>query len=153
LVSFIEIKGKLVEGMFEKRLTRFSALVKIKGKTVEVFLPNPGRLQELLTSGTTVVLKEVLKRELRETSYDLIGVFHKGQKLSVDSRVPNRLVFKALKNKDIKELSGYHKIKPEYAYGRTRFDFLLCNNHKPCLLEVKSCTLAKNRHIHVFTKR
>jgi len=144
LVSFIEIKGKIVKGVFEKRRTRFSALVKVEDKTVEAFLPNPGRLQEILTSGTKVVLREALKRKARKTVYDLIGVFHKGQKLSVDSRVPNRLVLEALKNRDIRELSEYHVIKPEYTYGRARFDFLLSGNQKPCLLEVKSCTLVKN---------
>jgi len=100
-------------------------------------------MHELLTSGTEVILREVLK-ENRKTGYDLIGVFYKGQMVSVDSRVPNKLVLEALKNRDIEELSEYNLIKPEYGYGHTRFDFFLANEHESCLLEVKSSTLVKD---------
>lgn len=100
-------------------------------------------MHELLTPGTEVILKEVVK-ENRKTDYDLIGVFYNGQMVSVDSRVPNKLVLEALKNGDIEELSEYKIIKPEYGYGHTRFDFFLANEHRRCLLEVKSCTLVKD---------
>jgi len=100
-------------------------------------------MHELLAPGTEVIVREVLK-ENRKTSYDLIGVFYNGQMVSVDSRVPNKLVLEALKNRDIKELSGYNIIKPEYGYGHTRFDFFLANEHESCLLEVKSSTLVKD---------
>ena len=86
------------------------------------FLPNPGRMHELLFPGTEVILREVLRGN-RKTSYDLIGVFYNGQMVFVDSRVPNKLVLEALKNRDIEELSEYNIIKPEYGYGHTRFDF------------------------------
>jgi sugar fermentation stimulation protein A len=100
-------------------------------------------MHELLKPGAIVVLREV-KRENRKTGYDLIGVLYNNQKVSVDSRIPNKLVLEALKNEDIKELQGYNTIKPEYSYGHTRFDFFLANEHERCLLEVKSCTLVKN---------
>jgi len=143
LVSFIKIEGKTLRGIFQERPNRFSALVKVEDRILPSFLPNPGRMHELLTSGTEVILREVLK-ENRKTGYDLIGVFYKGQMVSVDSRVPNKLVLEALKNKDIKELSEYNIIKPEYGYGHTRFDFFLANKHERCLLEVKSSTLVKD---------
>ncbi len=100
-------------------------------------------MHELLTPETEVILREVLKRN-RKTDYDLIGVFYEGQMVSVDSRMPNRLVLEALKNRDIEELSEYSIIKPECSYGHTRFDFFLANDRERCLLEVKSCTLVKD---------
>lgn len=100
-------------------------------------------MQELLKPGTRVVLSEVKGRD-RKTRFDLIGVYHKKQIISVDSRVPNKLVYVALRNGDIEELMGYKEIKPENAYGHARFDFLLSDNSEPCLLEVKSCTLVKD---------
>ena len=130
-------------GIFQKRPNRFLALVKVEDRILPSFLPNPGRMHELLTPGTEVILREVLK-ENRKTDYDLIGVFYNGQVVSVDSRVPNKLVLEALKNGDIEELSEYNIIKPEYGYGHTRFDFFLANEHESCLLEVKSCTLVKD---------
>jgi len=143
LLSFIKIEGKITKGIFKQRLTRFSALVKVKRKTVQSFLPNPGRMSGLLSPGVEVILKEVLNGE-RKTSYDLIGVYYNAQKISVDSRVPNKLVLKALGNRDLPEFSEYTLIKPEHLYGHTRFDFFLSNKYRHCLLEVKSCTLVKN---------
>jgi sugar fermentation stimulation protein A len=143
LVSFIKIEGKTLKGIFQERPNRFLALVKVEDMTLPSFLPNPGRMHELLTSGTEVILREALK-ENRKTDYDLIGVFYNAQMVSVDSRVPNKLVLEALKNRDIEELSRYDIIKPEYSYGNTRFDFFLANKNERCLLEVKSSTLVKD---------
>ncbi|MEM3550723.1 MAG: DNA/RNA nuclease SfsA [Candidatus Bathyarchaeia archaeon] len=138
--SFVKVGGKVFEGIFIRRMTRFTALVHFKSKNVLCFLPNPGRLHELLTPGVKVILKRpaFLKRK---TCYDLIGVYCGLQLVSIDSRIPNRLVSKALKNGDIPEFSGYRKIITEYRHGNSRFDFLLSNDFAPCLLEVKSCTL------------
>ncbi len=143
MVTFIKIEGKTLRGVFQERPNRFLALVKVEDVVLPSFLPNPGRMHELLTPGTEVILREVLK-ENRKTDYDLIGVFYNGQVVSVDSRVPNKLVLEALKNRDIEELSEYNMIKPEYGYGHTRFDFFLANEHESCLLEAKSCTLVKD---------
>lgn len=143
MVSVIKIEGKTLRGIFQERPNRFLALVKVGDKILPSFLPNPGRMYELLIPGTEVFLREVLK-ENRKTGYDLIGVFYNGQMVSVDSRVPNKLVLEALKNRDIEEFSEYNIIKPEYGYGHTRFDFFLANEHEKCLLEVKSSTLVKD---------
>jgi len=143
LVTFIEIEGRTLRGVFQERQNRFLALVKVEDKIVPSFLPNPGRMHELLIPGIEVILRAVVKED-RKTDYDLIGVFCNGQVVSVDSRVPNKLVLEALKNGDIEELSEYNIIKPEYGYGHTTLDFFLANGHERCLLEVKSCTLVKN---------
>jgi len=141
LPTFFEIEGNILEGVFRKRLTRFSAHVEVGGKIVECFLPNPGRLKGLLFRGAKVILKEVFAGG-RKTAYDIVGVYHGGTVVSIDSRFPNRLVFEALKNCDLPEFAGYTSIKPEHPYERTKFDFLLEGSGlKPCLLEVKSCTL------------
>jgi len=143
MVSSIQIKEETMKGIFKERLTRFSALVEVKGKTFQCFLPDPGRLSELLTPDATVILKAARNRE-RKTHCDLIGVYYEDEQVSVDSRVPNKLVSEALKNKDLPEFSEYSTIMPEYRYGHARFDFFLSDARKPCLLEVKSCTLVKD---------
>lgn len=143
LTSFINIDGKIIKGILQKRLNRFLVRVRVDDRIFKSFLPNPGRMHELLTRGSEVFLREVVDKG-RKTNYDLIGVLHGNQMVSVDSRVPNKLVLEALKNGDITELSGYDTIKPEYRYGHTRFDFFLANKDEVCLLEVKSCTLVKD---------
>jgi sugar fermentation stimulation protein A len=145
LTSFIEIRGKIFEGVFEKRLTRFSALVRVNGEIAQCFLPNPGRLSELLFSGAKVILKEAEAGGERKTIYDLLGVYSGGKIVSIDSRLPDKLFLEALKNGDLPEFLGYTVIKPEYSYGHAKFDFFLEGlEPKPCLLEVKSCTLVRN---------
>jgi sugar fermentation stimulation protein A len=56
------------------------------------------------------------------------------------------LVFEALRNGDLPEFRGYAAVKAEYRYGNAKFDFFLSNGVglKPCLLEVKSCTLVRD---------
>lgn len=143
MVSSIKVARKTIRGVFLDRPNRFLAFVKVGNMVLPSFVPNPGRMLELLTPGTEVILREIAK-ENRKTSYDLVGVLYDGQVVSVDSRVPNKLVLEALRKRDIEKLSEYDKIRPEYSYGHTRFDFLLTNKLQSCLLEVKSCTLVKD---------
>ncbi|MEM0096582.1 MAG: DNA/RNA nuclease SfsA [Candidatus Bathyarchaeia archaeon] len=147
LTSFIEIKGRILEGVFEKRLTRFSALVNVNGENLPCFLPNPGRLYELLTPGARVILRESATAEKqRKTFCDIVGVYSGDIIVSIDSRVPSRLVLEALKHGNLPMFRDYSAVKPEYHHGRSRFDFFLYGGEtaKPCLLEVKSCTLVRN---------
>lgn len=138
----MKIEGKLVQGVFKKRLNRFLVLVNIAGSEIPCFLPNPGRMHELLIPGTKMILKETNDLK-RKTQHDILAVFHKNMKVSIDSRIPNKLILEALKNDEIEEFSGYIHIKPEFPYGNSRFDFLLTNG-KPCIIEAKSCTLVNN---------
>ena len=142
--SFIEIEGRLCRGVFLDRPNRFLAMVKVEEAVVPSFLPNPGRLDELLFPGAEVLLKKVGAKRHRKTEYDLIGVLHGNQMVSVDTRVPNRLVLEALRNRDLDEFSEYPVIHPEYRYGHSRIDFYLANDEEWCLLEVKSCTLVED---------
>lgn len=138
----MRIRGKMVMGIFQERPNRFLALVRLDGTIVPCFLPNPGRLHELLAPDVKVILKEAQKGD-RKTPYDLIGVWANGHKISVDSRVPNQLLLEALRNRELEEFSMYRVVKPEWSFGHTRFDFLLTDGEEKCLLEAKSCTLVE----------
>ena len=138
----MKIGEKLVQGVFKKRSNRFLAIINIDGSETPCFLPNPGRMHELLIPGTKMILKEINDVK-RKTQYDILAVFHKDITVSIDSRIPNKLILEALKNDEIEEFSGYTHIKPEFSYGNSRFDFLLTNG-KPCIIEAKSCTLVNN---------
>lgn len=138
----MKIEGKLVQGVFKKRPNRFLALVTINGSETPCFLPNPGRMHEILIPGTKMILKEINDVK-RKTQYNILAVFHKGMIVSIDSRIPNKLILEALKNDEIEEFSGYTHIKPEFPYRNSRFDFLLTNGN-PCIIEAKSCTLVNN---------
>jgi sugar fermentation stimulation protein A len=132
----------VVEGRFYKRLTRFSCLVEVKGELTSCFLPNPGRLQELLVEGRELLLLPG-KHSRRKTPYDLFAIRSANTWVVVDSRIPNFLVYEALRKEELPEFAGYDEVRKEPLYGSSRFDFLLQGREKTCFLEVKSCTLVK----------
>ncbi|WP_309491903.1 DNA/RNA nuclease SfsA [Candidatus Hecatella orcuttiae] len=145
----IPLQGRLREGLFLKRLTRFSAAVKLEvNHRKEVcFLPNSGRLEELLKPGRRVILAEAACSKGRKTRYTLVGVvLPGGVKVSVDARLPNQVVAEALSRGLLEEFRGYRIIRSEPRFRGSRFDFLLADSSGgECWVEVKSCTLVRER--------
>jgi len=133
----------LVEGYFRERKNRFSVKVDIDGESVPAHLPNSGRLNELLLPGRKCYL--IPKKGLhRKTSHDLVLVALESILVSTDARLPNHLIYEALKRNKLEEFAGTTQIKKEVQYGRSRFDFLLQQGNSKHLLEVKSVTLVVN---------
>lgn len=133
------IAKNLVSAIFIRRPNRFLGYVNINGEEIPCFIPDPGRLKELLYEGKKVFLINVRKKE-RKTQFDLIAVEHEGKIVSIDSRVPNKHVYNLLKNDKLFE-TKFDLIKPEYSYGRSRLDFFLRKNDDKYLIEVKGCNL------------
>lgn len=124
-----------ISGTFINRPNRFIAEVEIDGKTEVVHVKNTGRCKELLLPGAKVIL-EVSDNPNRKTKYDLIAVYKEGLGLvNIDSQAPNKVVCAWLKTQ------GYSYIKPEFTYGKSRFDFYMEKGEEKYLLEVKGCTL------------
>ncbi len=134
---------RTTQGRFVKRLNRFLVQVKIGSKKFSAFLSNPGSLEDFFIPAIKVLLKEI-KKEGRKTKFDLLYVIYKGKLISVDSRLPNLIISEVLKERKLPGFKNYSLIKKEFRYGESQIDFLLTKNGKRCLLEVKSCTLAKN---------
>ena len=137
----MKIEGRLLQGTFIERLNRFLGKVEVAGNDQFCYIPNPGRMIELLQFGVGVYLKEE-QASARRTGYDLIFV-KQSHLISIDSRVPNRLVEEAIPLGLLPEFSGYDLANAEYTYGDSRFDFLLSCRDLRMLLEVKSCTLVR----------
>lgn len=135
----MRIVDRTIEGIFLERVNKFLTVVELDKTSVYCFLPDPGRLHDLLYPGVRVLLAERPNKS-RKTRYDLIGIYHGEQLISLDSRIPNKLVFEALKDKSLDEFREYSTITPEFEFHRSRIDFLLENGRKKCLIEVKSCT-------------
>lgn len=139
----MRICGEKKEATFLERATRFSALLDLEGREELAHLPNSGRLGELLTFGRQVI---VVERDSphRKTRYDLVMAHFDDKLVSVDARLPNSLVHEALLHGALPELNGYSFVRREVTYGPSRLDFLL-GSSPPCLLEVKSVTLVRQR--------
>lgn len=150
---------------FLSRPNRFIAKVSLcDGREETVHVKNTGRCKELLIPGCNVYL-EKSENPNRKTSYDLIavekrydevfdwGIFplvfrnrmndgkEKTLLFNIDSQAPNKVVLEWLKKQD------YSVIKPEFPFGKSRFDFYLekidsvTGKTEKILMEVKGCTL------------
>ena len=137
----MKMAGELVEGQLIARDNRFRVTVQLGKRQVWAHLPNSGRLGELLVPQRRVILARKPDGK-RKTGYDLCLVEMDGLWVSVDARLPNRLVAEALAAGRLAPLAGYPAVRHEVPFGRSRLDFLLeAPERRPCLVEVKSVTL------------
>ena len=159
----------LIEATFLERPNRFIAIVCIdgeRGKEVQAHVADPGRLTELLIPGVKVYLLPAgdagskpgkaknakhtkRSQHQRKTAYTLVLVDYEGILVSIDSRVPNELVYDGLKKGFFPEFRAYDSIKREAGFGDSRLDFRLSANSEnlpDCLIEVKSASLVRDGH-------
>ncbi len=134
---------EVVQALFLARPNRFLSVLEIEGEEVEAFVPNPGRMHELLTPGRPVFAR---KREgqHRKTKYDLIALEHEGVMVSIDSNKPNRFMKRMLETHKLDFFGEYVKVVPEPPLFEGRSDFRLEGDEGIKLIEVKSCTLVED---------
>jgi sugar fermentation stimulation protein A len=153
--------GGLVRASFIERPNRFLAVARLeeewgelpRGTVVRAHVADPGRLRELLIPGVGVWLTPAPTTSTeRRTLLDLVIVEHSGILVSIDSRVPNKLIGAALRAGAFPELGGVdgrhnrRSVRPEYTWGNSRFDFCLAvEGQADTLIEVKSASLVVNR--------
>ncbi len=132
---------------FVRRENRFRAVVECDGRRLAAHVPNSGRLGELFTPGAAVWVAMPSASAPRKTACHLALVEYAGILVSVDARLPNRLVAEALAVGRLAPLAGYSQVQPEVRVGASRLDFLLSDGTHPdrprCWLEVKSVTLVE----------
>jgi sugar fermentation stimulation protein A len=136
-------QSNIIEGRLIERPNRFLGVVDISGIQVKAFIPNPGRMYELMVPDKHVYLRPVTGNK-RKTRYNLIGVEHAGVLVSIDSNLPNRFMKRMLREHKLEMFSGYETVTPEPRYYNGRFDFKLEGLNGITVIEVKSCTLVED---------
>ncbi len=139
----LRMPENIVPARFLERLNRFVARVVVDGKEALVHVPSSGRMRELLTPGAAVYLRPAAGPG-RRTAYTLLLVDYGGTLISVDSLLPNRLLYHAFRRRALTGFETYSEIRREVAYRDGRIDFLLAGERDRCLVEVKSVTLVQN---------
>ena len=128
-----------------KRPNRFTAHVMVDGKEEIAHVKNTGRCRELLVPGTVVYL-QVHDISSRKTKYSLVTVKKGGLLINIDSQAPNKVMQEYLAQ--TKGLPGLNnlisRIKPEAAYGSSRFDFQVSAGAQQAFLEIKGVTLEQD---------
>lgn len=136
-----------IKGTFISRPNRFIGEVEINGQIENVHVPNTGRCKELLIKGVTVFLIPS-NNPNRKTKYTLHFVLNRGELVSIYSQEANSIVYDAIVNNKIKELSTYSFYKKEKTIDNSRIDIYLSNKKRDsleneCFIEVKGVTLVK----------
>ncbi len=130
----------LEKGIFKTRPNRFLVECTVDGKNVRAYLPNPGRLRELLLPGSTLYLVHQTSHS-HKYRYMCVAVEKDGLPILLHTHLNNTVARHLIEHGRITGLEGAEIIQPEVTIGRSRFDFLLRHKRKEVVLEVKSCTL------------
>ena len=129
----------VIPAVFADRPNRFIAHVEIDGRRETVHVKNTGRCRELLLPGAEVWLSGS-DNPARKTAWDLIAVRKSnGLLVNIDSHAPNVVAREWLEAQD------FDVIRPEYVYGQSRLDFMMERGNDRFLMEVKGCTLERDR--------
>ena len=131
-----------VEGRFLARENRFRVRVEVDGQPVPAYLPNSGRLTELLVPGRPCRLVPHPDPR-RRTPLDLLLVEYAGILVSVDARLPGPLFAEAVTEGRLSEFSGFVHLEWEVRCGESRLDFRLAGPGGLLWVETKSVTLVE----------
>ena len=136
--------GPIERATYLSRPNRFILVCRHKREEVRVYLPNPGRLSELLLPGVAVYLERD-DNPTRKMAYTAVAVERDGLPVMLHTHRTNGAVASLIEAGLIPSLKGAVIKKSEVTVGRSRFDFLLHFRGRDLLLEVKSCTLFGER--------
>ena len=132
---------RVCEGVFLARPNRFIAHVELEGQVQVCHVKNTGRCWELLVPGCRVWLEES-GNPGRKTKYDLIAVEKPrpggGLLVNMDAQAPNKVFGEWAQAHLDPELT---LLRPETAYGSSRFDFYWEAPGRRGFWEVKGVTL------------
>ncbi len=137
--------GKVIKGKLVDRPNRFLVRCRVRERMLSAFLPNPGRLQELLLPDRRIYLSKDASSRNRQYPYTAVAAEREGYPVMLHTHRTNEVVRHLLQQKMIPELREAEVVQSETRIGRNRFDFLLKTKEENIILEVKSCTLFGER--------
>jgi sugar fermentation stimulation protein A len=137
------IKEEVERAQFISRPNRFVVQCVRDGKPITAYLPNPGRLWELLMPGCALYLKR--NSSAAKIPYTIMAVEKEGIPVMLHTHLTNDVVEILLRKRLVPGLEGAEILRREVTFGDSRFDFLLQRNGEELVLEVKNCTLFHNR--------
>jgi sugar fermentation stimulation protein A len=131
----------LHQAQFIDRPNRFLIRCRLGERIIQSFLPNPGRLWELLLPGVTVYLVKEPSSPSRKNAFTAVAVEREGVPIFLHTHRTNEVAGRLIDQGKVPGLEGARVIGREIRIGRSRFDLLVEHRKKEWLIEVKSCTL------------
>lgn len=134
-----------VNGYLLGRLNRFVVEVEVEGRQTKAYLPNTGRLWELLLPGATLLLSPTLSRG--KLPYTVLACRKGDHFVLLHTHLCNEIAHRLIDEGRIPPYRDYRVLRREPAYGRHRFDLLLERRRDGRLhyLEIKNNTLFESR--------
>ncbi|MDQ7844444.1 MAG: DNA/RNA nuclease SfsA [Armatimonadota bacterium] len=133
----VPLPRPLVAVRIIRRVNRFAVLARRRDRRLYLYLPNSGRMTELLRPGTRGMA--LLTHRPGRTAGTLLLVRHGGRWVGMDARWPNRLFEAALRRRALAAFRAYAVWRREVPFGGGRIDFVLRSRRGRCLVETKSC--------------
>ena len=135
------------EARFIERVNRFVVKAELQGKLVQAYLPNPGKLLELLLPGETLILtlNNAQGFKPNKLPYLVLAVLKDGEPVLLHTHLTNRIIADLIKQERIPIYKGYEVLAFEPSFEGARFDLLLKKDGEKVLLEVKTCTLFNDK--------
>jgi sugar fermentation stimulation protein A len=131
-----------VRAVFLARTNRVIVRAEVPGRgETEAYMPNPGRLRELLLPGATLLLSPTAAGR---QPFVVAGVERDGEPVMLHTHWNNLVARRLLEARLVPGLENAEVVRAEVPVGHSRFDFLLRDPRGELLLEVKSCTLFGN---------
>ncbi len=140
----MKIFDKVITAIFKSRPNRFVVDCRVSGRNVRAYLPNPGKLRELLLPGVELYLVKE-DSAVRKMKYTVVAVKGQSGPILMHTHLNNTVAAMLIEKNRIPGLEGWKIVRAEYPVGRSRFDFLLGKGKEELILEVKSCTLFSGR--------
>lgn len=132
----------IIGARFVKRLNRFTISVKLsRGKIEMAYLPNSGRLKEVLHKGNKFWL---LRRESgnRRTEFDAVLALDGDTLVSVDARLPTKLLLEGIELGIVRDFGKIISFQTEVRFSNHRLDLKLVDDQSQIWwVETKSVTL------------
>ena len=133
------------QGLLLRRYKRFLADVRLDdGSTLTVHCPNSGSMRGCSEPGSPVIISRS-DNPKRKYPWTLEMVRVRTGWVGVNTALTNRIVREGLENGTIDSFGRIHSIRPEVRVGDSRLDFSLETDRGEVYLEVKNCSLAKDR--------
>jgi sugar fermentation stimulation protein A len=135
----------LVPGKLIKRYKRFLADVELEdGTVVTAHCTNSGSMKSCLEEGAPVYLSPV-NDPRRKTKFTWEMILINDGWVGINTLIPNKLAYDAIKNDKIPKLSNYTRLQREAKFGNSRIDILAEKDNEKCYIEVKNVTLKDGR--------
>lgn len=143
----LPLQGRpVIRARFRERPNRFLVLCEDRrGNMLKAFLPNPGRLSELLLPDVRLWLMHQPEAVPgRATQHTALAVERDGRPVMLHTHWCNHVARTLLASDAVPGLAGAQLVRQEISVGRSRFDFLMSDAGGDIFVEVKSCTLFGN---------